>query len=308
VEQEHNPNQETPQSTPQAAQENQQPQQKEEEYIDKIIIPMWPKTPVLYPVAIFALICSIVGMFGGMSPKLNQLKIKYAENTEQVQQTNENQTQTEQNQTPTEENQASAQGDNGEGNVEAIAQSLVSAMVVDRILGTIFLILLAFTLFTLCLDMEVRWALVLFTSVIIVLLLIYILNMQFDFLPDILPRIFALSPMATPQFYAGFFLIWFILMLISLVVVQFHYVKIESNEVIVVGGLLERQQRYPTIRMQYVRDIQDVIEYYLPFVNSGRLVLIFPEQRDSVVIDNVLQIDKVTDQLDKLSGVMHVRS
>ncbi len=156
--------------------------------------------------------------------------------------------------------------------------------------------------------MEVRWALVLFSSIVVVLLLLYILNMQFNFIPNILPHIFALSPMATPQFYAGFFVIWVILMIISLGVVQFHYVKIESNEVIVVGGLLERQQRYSTIRMQYVRDIQDVIEYYLPFVNSGRLVLIFPDQRDSVVIDNVLNIDKVTDQLDKLSGVMHVRS
>jgi hypothetical protein len=76
---------------------------------------------------------------------------------------------------------------------------------------------------------------------------------------------------------------------------------------LVVGGLLERQQRFPTMRMRYTRDIQDVFEYYLPFVRSGRLILSFAEQHESIVIDNVLNIDKVTKQLDRISGVMKVK-
>ena len=95
-------------------------------------------------------------------------------------------------------------------------------------------------------------------------------------------------------------------MILTLGVVRFHYVKIESNEVIVVGGLLERQQRYPTLRMHYSKDVSDVLEYYLPFVRSGRLILKFHDSQDLVVIDNVRNIDTVIKQLDKITGVMKV--
>ncbi|HXK94495.1 MAG TPA: hypothetical protein PKV38_12515, partial [bacterium] len=36
---------------------------------ERVVIRMWPKTPVLYPMAILALICSLVGAMAGSSPK-----------------------------------------------------------------------------------------------------------------------------------------------------------------------------------------------------------------------------------------------
>jgi len=284
----------TPQEQPsdQTQPQTPDPSSKKEEILDKVVIYMWPKTPVLYPMALFALICCLVGTSAGMSPHLYQLKQHYIESaqTETVSEANEESENT------------------GSLNVAETSQSMINAMMVDRILGGIFLLLFAFTLFTLCLDLEVRWALVLFCVAIILIMGLYILDLSYHFLPNLVPQLFELSPMATPQFYGAVFLIWVVLMIVSLGVVRFHYVKVESNEVIVIGGLLEREQRFSTFRMHYVKDIQDVFEYYLPFVNSGRLILTFPEQRESVVIDNVMQIEKVTDQLDKISGVMQVRS
>jgi hypothetical protein len=75
--------------------------------------------------------------------------------------------------------------------------------------------------------------------------------------------------------------------------------------VVVVGGMLERQQRYDTMRMRYTKEIHDVMEYYLPFVRSGRLIFSFPEQSEAVIIDNVINIRKVAKRLDEVVGATH---
>ncbi len=264
----------------------------EEAIPDTIIIRMWPKTPVLYPVAVFALICSIVGSFSGFSPNMSELKTAY-----------EAQMQASAGENVQQETVEAAQIE-----TEAVVKSMLASLYIDRVMGAIFLVLLAFTLFTLCLDLEVRWAMVIFSILITLILLIYIANSQYNFLPTLFPKLFILSPLASPQFYFTIFLIWAILMIISMFIIRFHYVKIESNEIIVVGGLLQREQRFSTNRMYYTKDIQDVFEYYLPLVNSGRLIISFSDHPESIVIDNVLNINKVTKLLDEITGVMQVRS
>lgn len=265
---------------------------KEPEIPETILIRMWPKTPVLYPMALLALLFGLIGLFAGSSPHIHKLNKMYHP-TVQVQVA------------PTEQTESNSATVN-QADIVDQADRLTKGLFLDRMMGLIFLFVLAFSLFTLSVDLEVRWALVTFASSMIVLLLLILINQQYEFLPGVLSTIASLSPMASPQFYFAIFAIWAILMAISFAVVRFHYVRIESNEVIVVGGLLERQQRFPTMRMRYTRDIQDVFEYYLPFVRSGRLILSFAEQNESVVIDNVLNIDKITEQLDLISSVLHV--
>lgn len=264
---------------------------KEPEIPETILIRMWPKTPVLYPMAILALLFGLIGLFAGSSPHIRTLNKMYHPTVQVTMQG---------------EQATSSPVTLDQEQVIEQADKLAKGLFLDRLMGLIFLFVFAFSLFTLSVDLEVRWALVTFASSMIVLLLLILINQQYEFLPGVLSTIASLSPMASPQFYFAIFAIWAILMAISCAVVRFHYVRIESNEVIVVGGLLERQQRFPTMRMRYTRDIQDVFEYYLPFVRSGRLILSFAEQNESVVIDNVINIDKITKQLDLISSVLHV--
>jgi len=243
-----------------------------------LIIRMWPKTPMLYPMAVLALIFSFIGHSCGTSRHLAKMKATDAAAITTTVDATQN---------------------------AAEIKELMSGYTVDRILGTIFLIVFAFSLFTLCVDFEVRWALISFSGTLVFLLFIYILNERLGFMPHFIQRLTRLTPIASPQFYMGIFIIWGILMLISLSIVRFHYIKIESNEVIVIGGLMERQQRYPTLGMKFDKDIQDVIEYYLPLVRSGRLILNFHEG-GTVVIENVIQIEKVIKKLDVISSVLNV--
>ncbi|RJP24716.1 MAG: hypothetical protein C4527_18210 [Candidatus Omnitrophota bacterium] len=261
---------------------------------ERIIIRMWPKTPVLYPMAVFALICGICGYFWGASPHIIQM----SKNSAVVEQTAAG--------APADAQNAGTVTD--EATAQEKLDKILAGHQVDRFFGTIFIILLAFSLFALCVDLEIRWALITFSAVIVVCLLLFILHERIPFLPAVLATLATLSPTASPQFYFSIFGIWVILMLITLFVVKFHYVKVESNEVVVVGGLLERQQRFPTIGMKYTKDVQDVIEYYLPLVNSGRLIFSFQDHPEAIVIDNVLQIEKVLKQLDEISSVWQVGS
>ncbi len=285
---------------------NDTPTQETPKEPEVIIIRMWPKTPVLYPMAILALIFSLIGLFAGSTPHIRALnKIYKPAVQEQLASVEASTASADIPSSTTIDTSVPAPLDTAQ--IEDQSRRLIDGLFLDKLMGGIFLLVFAFSLFTLSVDLEVRWALFTFASILVVILLLVLINQRYEFLPGVISTIISLSPMANPQFYFAIFLIWVILMAISFGIIRFHYVTIESNEVIVVGGLLERQQRFPTMRMRYTRDIQDVFEYYLPFVRSGRLILSFAEQSEAVVIDNVLNIDKVTEQLDKVSGVLHVK-
>jgi hypothetical protein len=48
------------------------------------------------------------------------------------------------------------------------------------------------------------------------------------------------------------------------------------------------------------------MEHYLPFVRAGRIILSFPDQAEAVIIDNVLHIQEVAAQLEKLVSTLQV--
>ena len=275
----------------------------------RIVIRMWPKTPVLYPMALVALICCFVSHFAGSSDLRDYPFAKDAPAVESGAPVDDDR--------PTVEGEASVP--EGQSDILAAqasppglaapteatddeAAKQLEKKRVDRTLAVIFLITLFFSLFAICVDLDVRWAIIYSSAVVIVALLLWILNITIGFMPKLLAVLDHITPMANPQFFLGVFLVWVVLMAISFFVTRFHYVRIEANELVVVGGMLERQQRYDTMRMRYTKEINDVMEYYLPFVRSGRLIFSFPEQAEAVIIDNVINIKKVTRRLDEIVG------
>jgi hypothetical protein len=256
----------------------------------RLIVRMWPKTPVLWPMGVAALICAILSHFYGAAQpakKLAEFKVPTA---------------------------VVSLEDGTPAPVEPLAQEDVSALRekfakgyrFDCVVGLVFAAFFAYALFAVCIDFEVRWSLIAVAITIIAILITIITNIYYGFLPEFLSNILQLTPYASPQMYLAVFLIWFALMVVTLLVVRFHYVKIEANEVVIVGGFLEKQKRLSTFRMRYVKDVQDVMEYYLPFVRSGRLIFTFPGEEESIVIDNVHHIDRVIAELDKLSSRLNV--
>ncbi|MGC9327200.1 MAG: hypothetical protein ACP5I1_06180, partial [Candidatus Hinthialibacter sp.] len=142
---------------------------------DSIMIRMWPKTPVLYPMAILALLFGIIGLFAGSTPHIRKLNQIYHP-TMQVQTAQEENMNVSQEEATSSEAASSEAASTEAASTEATPEEEASAVVVDeaavlkqaeqlakgltldRIMGTIFLLVFAFSLFTLSVDMEVRWA------------------------------------------------------------------------------------------------------------------------------------------------------
>lgn len=280
-----------------------------------IIIRMWPKTPVLYPMALVALICGIVAQLAGSSD-LSVFPERQGESAVMLQHQPEGAGDGEVIAESTEVGTPRlliAQAENAEGTPSGAAPTAAAEegpdelqkKRVDRTLALIFFIALFVSLFAICVDLDVRWAIIYTSAIVIVVLLLWILNMATGFSILDLKIMDAVTPMANAKFYLGVFGVWVVLMFMSFLVTRFHYVKVEPKEVVVVGGMLERQQRYDTMRMRYTKEIHDVMEYYLPFVRSGRLIFSFPEQSEAVIIDNVINIRKVAKRLDEVVGATH---
>ncbi len=275
-----------PAVTPQQQADDQQKAMEQQKADSTIVIHMWPKTLVFYPVALFALIFAVVGYFFGAYPAEKEIKNIVLERATALKEG------TDKDRTDPQE-------------MIQLAERLVKGQQVDKVMGWIFFIVLAGALFALCIDTEIRWALIWFAGSIAVILALMLLNNQFRFLPEFLGRILQFDPAAKPQFYAGITAVWLILYVLSLFIIRFHCVKIERNEVFVMYGLLEGQRRFSTLQMKYEKDVTDVLEYYLPFVRAGKLVLSFPGQ-EKIILDNVRDIDKVIARLNGLTSQFNV--
>jgi len=268
----------------------------EDRHPHSLVIRVWPHVPILYPMAIAALLCGIFSLMFGMDKELNRLST-----TPQV----TRQSAAEQSGTAIKDSDGTWTVLDGKTVlVTADPEKIASRIQADQVIALMFLAAFTYTLIVVCTDIVLTWALLLLFTGVIMALLMFIINIYHPFLTGLFEFLGNFTPVANAQFYFSIFVIWGILMLGGILYSRFHYVKIESNEVVVVGGVLDKRKRYSSMRMQYTKEICDVFEYYLPLVRSGRLILRFPQEAEPVIIDHVMGIDKVIAKLDLVTATL----
>ncbi len=287
----------TTSSTPQNPIAVRPPKQEEDRHPHSLMVRVWPNVPILYPMAIAALLCGIFSLMFGLDKELNRLST-----TPVV--------------TQTESSQPGVSFKNSDGSWTVLdgKTALVTAepavisgkIKADQVIALAFLAAFTYTLVVVCTDIVLTWALLGIFSAVILGMGLFIINIYHPFLTGVFDFIGKFTPVANAQFYFAVFIIWGLLMIGGILYSRFHYVKIESNEVVIVGGVLEKRKRYSSMRMQYTKEVSDVFEYYLPFVRSGRLILRFPQEAEPVIIDHVMQIDKVIARLDHVTATLQV--
>lgn len=251
-----------------------------------LIIRIWPNIPILYPMAIAALICGIFSLMFGIDTELERIST-----------------------TPVAKTQVAAN--------DTQVTTLATEYVVDykqmaertkasQVIALIFLAFFTYTMVVVCTDIVLTWALLGLAVATILGLVVFILDIYHGLLGGLFAWLGGFVPMANAHFYFAIFAIWAVLMLAAMIYARLHYVKIESNEVIVVGGMLDKRKRYSTMRMQYTKEVCDVFEYYLPFVRSGRLIMRFPNEEEPIIIDHVMNVDRVTKKLDFVAASLQV--
>ena len=270
----------------------------EDRHPHSLVVRVWPTVPILYPMAIAALLCAIFSMMFGVDKELARLS-----------------------RAPTVTQAATAQPGTAFKNdtdgtwtvldgktalVTADPEKIASDLKAEQVIALVFLAAFTYTLIVVCTDIVLTWALLGLAALCILGMTMFIVNIYHPFLPDFFDFIGRFSPVANAQFYFGVFAVWGLLMIGAIIYSRFHYVKIESNEVVFVGGLLDKRKRYSSMRMQYTKEISDVFEYYLPFVRSGRLILRFPQEAEPIIIDHVMHVDKVIAKLDHVTATLQI--
>ncbi len=260
----------------------------EDRHPHSLVIRVWPHVPILYPMAIAALLCGIFSMMLGVDSTLKKIS----------------------------EPQSAITSTNASGETTTVAPSDVQVSVkssdvadqikAEQVIALVFLAAFTYTLIVICTDIVLTWALLGLAALCIIGMAMFIINIYHPFLTGFFDFIGRFTPVANAQFYFSIFAIWGLLMLGGILYSRFHYVKIESNEVVVVGGVLDKRKRYSSMRMQYTKEICDVFEYYLPFVRSGRLILRFPQEAEPIIIDHVMHIDKVIAKLDHVTATLQI--
>lgn len=252
-----------------------------------LIVRIWPNVPILYPMAIAALLCGIFSMMFGVDSTLKRISTIQPAITKQV--------------------DAVTQTVAAEDVQVSVKPADVAAQLrAEQVIALVFLAVFTYALIVVCTDIVLTWALLGLAIVVIAALLLFIGNIYYHFLPGLFDFIGRFTPVANAQFYFAIFIIWGVLMIGGILYSRVHYVKIESNEVVLVGGIMEKRKRYSSMRMQYTKEIIDVFEYCLPFVRSGRLILRFPQEAEPVIIDHVMHIDRIIAKLDHVTATLQV--
>ncbi len=243
---------------------------------------MWPKVIYIFPSAIVALICSN-GMW--------RLSDKSYDPSKPVTVVT----------SPTEEGPPTAT------TVPGKVSQRERFTTPQNLLGVLFLTVLGFNLLVMALDFP-RFELV---GVILLTLfaLFFVLWLGAFFSLDLMRPINKLFESIYAFANAGFYLVYFLMVLILLTLVYItrwlDYWEVMPNEILHHHGPLSDLERFPTMNLKFDKEIPDVLEYAM--LGAGRLVLHVPNVEKSLVLDNVLFITTKEEALKKLMSRLEVR-
>lgn len=177
----------------------------------------------------------------------------------------------------------------------------------QNLLGVLFLVVLAFNLVVMGLDFP-RFELIgIILAVLFAIFFMLWLGSYFDL--DLLRPINALLGSIYTFANAGFYLMYFVMVMIVLLVVYItrwlDYWEILPNEILHHHGPLSDLERFPTLNLKFDKEIPDVLEYLL--LGSGRLVLRVPNVDRAIILENVLFISSKEAALKRLMSRLDVR-
>lgn len=107
------------------------------------------------------------------------------------------------------------------------------------------------------------------------------------------------------QFYGFMSGFLALVMLLVLINTRFNYYEVNHREILHHHGYLGDITRMPTQGLHLNKEIYDLMEYLL--LRSGRLIFYASGKREAIVIDNVINVNRVETHIKDLLSVVAVR-
>lgn len=178
-------------------------------------------------------------------------------------------------------------------------------MTKQNLVGVVFLLVFTINLIAMSVDFPRYSALALLFGGTTIGLIFLIVNDRYDLIGPLRRIVSEVYIVANSTFYFLFALILMIIYLIVYATRWMDYWEVRPNEIVHNHGPLSDQIRYPTFGLKFDKEIPDILEYML--LGSGRLVFKVPNENRSIVLDNVLWLDRKEKQLMEVLGEMAVR-
>jgi hypothetical protein len=175
----------------------------------------------------------------------------------------------------------------------------------QNILSMFFLAVFAFNMLIMAVDFP-RFTVIAGLLGILMLAFFFLwLNAYYDLIPPLVNFLETLYAVANAQFY--FLIATILIVIFALIYVTrwLDYWEIMPNEILHHHGPLSDLERYPTMNLKFDKEIPDVLEFM--FLGAGRLVLHPQNEQKSIVLENVLFINRVESELKKLMSRLEVR-
>ena len=167
-------------------------------------------------------------------------------------------------------------------------------------LGTIWMAFFAFNLLVISFD---------FSEVISVMLLAVIglvifAGLYFNFLPFIGDFFSSLQLHMSPTFYFTMFGLFTVIYVVVFIKTRFDYWEFRHNEVIHRRGVFADIRRYSTEDLRWFKEVPDVLERIL--CGAGRMILTTPREKQPIVIEHVMGINRYDEKVADILGVKRV--
>src|SRR6185503_9711043 len=76
---------------------------------------------------------------------------------------------------------------------------------------------------------------------------------------------------------------------------RWNFFEVRHNEIVHHTGFLGDIRRYPSPNLKFTKEISDVFEFLL--LGSGRIILYPTSEKEAIVLDNVLNVNRVESQM-----------
>ncbi len=172
-------------------------------------------------------------------------------------------------------------------------------------LGNLFMLVFGLNLLVFSFEFSRIKTITIVVGIIAVVLGIGWANTQWGWFEGIKGLFAAVDIRMNTQFYGWVSGILAGIMALVVVNSRFNYFEINHTELLHHHGYLGDITRIPTAGLVVQKEIYDLLEYLL--LRSGRLILYAQGKREAIVIDNVLNVNKVEDCIKDLLSVVAVR-
>lgn len=170
--------------------------------------------------------------------------------------------------------------------------------------GLVFFAIFALNLLVIAFEFSRLKTVAIFFLLLAVLFLLLYLGTKFEVLNFLQDLISGLHIFASTSFYlalGSYLLLVFIGIFIN---TRWNYFEIRHNEIVHHTGFLGDIKRFPSPNLKVTKEISDVFEFLL--LGSGRIILYPASEKEAIVMDNVLNVNRAEREMKQLLSTLQV--